>query len=177
MKPARRPIVIEHVRPAVDDGRYPIKRIVGDTLTVTADIFKEGHDQLAARIRYRAREDADWREVPMRLVDNDGWAGTVPLETNRRYVYIVEAWTDVFGSWVEEMRRRLTGGQTDLTSELLEGGALVRQAREAVRGADAEALGRALDRLAAATSRDGRLDVLLDGELRQLMFRAAPRAD
>ena len=177
VKPARRPVVIEHVRPAVDDGRYPVKRVVGDTLTVSADIFKEGHDLLAARIRYRARDAGDWREVPMRLVDNDRWAGAFPLEANTRYVYTVEAWTDVFGSWVEEMRRRLTGGQTDLTSELLEGAGLVRQAREAADGAEADALGRALDRLTAATSRDGRLDVLLDGELRQLMFRAAPRAD
>ena len=53
MKPARRPIVIEHVRPAVDDGRYPAKRVVGDVLAVSADIFKEGHDLLAARICYR----------------------------------------------------------------------------------------------------------------------------
>ncbi|HEX7214352.1 MAG TPA: maltotransferase domain-containing protein, partial [Methylomirabilota bacterium] len=177
MKPARRPIVIERVRPAVDDGRYAVKRIVGDTLTVTADIFKEGHDLLAARVCYRGRAGAEWREAPMRRADNDGWAGHVPLEANTRYVYTVEAWTDVFGSWVEEMRRRITGGQTDLTSELLEGGALVTQARAAARGADAEALGRALDRLAAATSRDGRLDVLLDGDLGHLMFRAAPRSD
>ena len=96
----------------MDDGRYPVKRVVGDTLTVSADIFKEGHDLLAARIRYRARDAGDWREVPMRLVDNDRWAGAFPLEANTRYVYTVEAWTDVFGSWVEEMRRRLTGGQT-----------------------------------------------------------------
>jgi starch synthase (maltosyl-transferring) len=177
MKPARRPIVIERVRPAVDDGRYAVKRVVGDTLTVTADILKEGHDLLAARVCYRGRAGAEWREAPMRPVDNDGWAGHVPLEANTRYVYTVEAWTDVFGSWVEEMRRRITGGQTDLTSELLEGGALVTQARGTARGADAEALGRALDRLAAATSRDGRLDVLLDGDLGHLMFRAAPRSD
>jgi starch synthase (maltosyl-transferring) len=177
MKPVRHPIVIEQVRPAVDDGRYPVKRIVGDTLTVTADIFKEGHDLLAARIRYRARGDAEWREAPLRPVDNDGWAGSFVLEANTRYAYTVEAWTDTFGSWVEEMRRRITGGQTDLTSELLEGGGLVETARDAARGADAEALGRALDRLAAATSRDTRLDVLLDGDLRQTMLRAAPRPD
>ena len=77
MKPERHPVVIEHVRPAVDDGRHPVKRVVGDVLTVTADIFKEGHDQLAARVRYRGHDAAEWREAPMRLVDNDGWAGQV----------------------------------------------------------------------------------------------------
>jgi starch synthase (maltosyl-transferring) len=177
MKPARRPIVIEHVRPVVDDGRHPVKRVVGESLTVTADIFKEGHDLLAARVRYRARDEAAWREAPLRPVDNDGWAGAFPLEANTRYLYTVEAWTDTFGSWVEEMRRRIAGGQADLTSELLEGAEMVRRAREPAHGVDAGALGRALDRLAAAGSQDERLDVLLDGDLRQLMARVEPRPD
>jgi starch synthase (maltosyl-transferring) len=143
MTRTRRPITIEGVRPAVDDGRHPVKRVVGDALTVTADIFKEGHDVLAASIRFRAVEDAEWRETPLRLVDNDGWTGSFRLEANTRYRYTVEAWTDAFGSWVEEMRRRLAGGQTDLASEMLEGAAMVRAARECAADADSAALGRA----------------------------------
>ena len=173
----RRPVVIEHVRPAVDDGRYPVKRVTGDLLTVTADIFKEGHDLLAASIRFRAAGEADWREAPLRPVDNDGWAGSFPLEANTRYRYTVEAWTDAFGSWVEEMRRRLAGGQADLASELLEGAAMLRRAREGARDADAAVLARALERLEAASSRDRRLDVLLDPDLRQVMARVQPRPD
>ena len=107
MKPERRPIVIEHVRPAVDDGRYPAKRVVGDVLAVSADIFKEGHDLLAARIRYRTHDESAWREAPLQSIDNDGWGGVFRLEANTRYRYTVEAWTDTFGSWVEEMRRRI----------------------------------------------------------------------
>ncbi len=173
----RRPIVIEHVRPAVDDGRYPVKRVVRDALTITADIFKEGHDLLAASIRFRAVGETDWRETPLSPVDNDGWAGSFPLEANTRYRYTVEAWTDTFGSWVEEMRRRLAGGQVDLTSELLEGGAMLARARGGARDADAAALTRALERLEAASSRDRRLDVLLDSDLRQVMARVQPRPD
>jgi starch synthase (maltosyl-transferring) len=177
MKPPRRPIVIEHVRPAVDDGRHPVKRVVGETLTVSADIFKEGHDRLAARICYRARDEAAWREAPLSPVDNDGWTGEFPLEANTRYRYTVEAWTDTWGSWVEEMRRRIAGGQADLSSELLEGAEMLRHARAGARGADAAALGRALERLGADASRDARLDVVLDADLRQLMARAQPRPD
>jgi starch synthase (maltosyl-transferring) len=151
--------------------------VVGDTLTVTADIFKEGHDQLAAAIRYRPAGEAHWRAAPLWPVDNDGWAGSLPLEANTRYRYTVEAWTDTFASWVEETRRRLAGGQADLTSELREGLELVRRAREASRGEDAAALGRALDRLDARPSRDVQLDILLDAELRQVMARAQPRPD
>ncbi|HSE06579.1 MAG TPA: alpha-1,4-glucan--maltose-1-phosphate maltosyltransferase [Methylomirabilota bacterium] len=177
MTRTRRPITIEGVRPAVDDGRHPVKRVVGDALTVTADIFKEGHDVLAASIRFRAVEDAEWRETPLRLVDNDGWTGSFRLEANTRYRYTVEAWTDAFASWVEEMRRRLAGGQTDLASEMLEGAAMVRAARECAADADSAALGRALERLQERPSRDAQLDVLLDSELRHLMARAQPRPD
>jgi starch synthase (maltosyl-transferring) len=177
MKKPRRPIVIEHVQPSVDDGRYPAKRTVGDRLQVSADIFKEGHDLLAAVIRYRAHDQRDWRDAPLAPVDNDGWAGSFSLEANTRYVYTIEAWTDTFGSWVDEMRRRIAGGQTDLASELLEGAELVRRARDAAGGDDAPALGRAVDRLAAAATRDARLDLLLDGDLRQVMARAQPRPD
>ena len=177
MKPERRPIVIEHVRPAVDDGRYPAKRVVGDTLAVSADIFKEGHDLLAARVCYRRRDESGWHEAPLRLVDNDGWGGAFRLEANARYLYTVEAWTDTFGSWGEEMRRRIKGGQADLTSELLEGAEMVRRARATVSGADQAALARALERVAGASSQDARLDALLDGDLRQLMARVAPRPD
>ena len=51
-------IVIERVWPELDGGRYPIKREVGDVLEVWADIFKEGHDRIAAEQRYRRWYDA-----------------------------------------------------------------------------------------------------------------------
>src|SRR5262249_10234956 len=140
MNRSRRPILIEHIRPLVEDGRYPVKREVGDRVDITADIVKEGHDVLAAVIRYRAADEADWREGPPGVVDNDGWAGSFLLARCARYVYTIEAWTDVFGSWAEEMARRIEGGQIDLTSELLEGQALVQRAEPRARPHDAAVL-------------------------------------
>jgi starch synthase (maltosyl-transferring) len=177
MNKTRAPIVIEHVGPSVDDGRYPAKREVGDRLEVTGDIFKEGHDVLAAVIRYRARGDIEWREAPLSPVDNDGWAGAFPLETNTRYTFTVEAWTDVFGSWVEEMGRRIAAGQPDFSSELLEGSALVRQAQARGHGQDAAVLGRALERFEATEAQEARLDALLDPNVCQAMSRAQERRD
>src|SRR5262245_3874769 len=68
-------LVIEDVQPEIDGGHWPIKRVVGDSIQVSADIFKEGHDLLQARVTYRALDDSDWREEPMRLVENDRWSG------------------------------------------------------------------------------------------------------
>src|SRR5215467_7746490 len=68
-------IAIEAVQPAVDGGQWPIKRVVGDTVQVSADILKEGHDVLQARVIYRALDESFWHEEPMLLVENDRWTG------------------------------------------------------------------------------------------------------
>jgi starch synthase (maltosyl-transferring) len=92
-------ILIERVSPELDGGRYPVKREVGDRLEVTADIFKEGHEVLMAVLRYRSARDADWREAPMRPLENDRWAGWFDLTDNTRYHYTIAAWVSAFASW------------------------------------------------------------------------------
>ena len=79
------PVIIERVQPEIDAGRYPVKRVQGDILEVTADIFKDGHDKIAAVLKYRRQDEDDWREAEMRFVDNDRWAGEVFLPDNTRY--------------------------------------------------------------------------------------------
>ena len=177
MTKGQRPIVISQVRPSVDDGRYPVKREVGDCLTVTANIFKEGHDTLAAVILYRSQDEPDWREVPLRLVDNDGWVGAFSLEANTRYRFTIEAWTDRFGSWADDVRRRAEGGQADLTSELLEGARLVTQTRARAAGTDATLLDGTVARGAAADSQEARLGILLQPALREVVSRLQLRGD
>jgi len=122
-------IAIENVLPELDGGHWPIKRVVGDVVEVSADIVKEGHDLLFARAVYRAEAEAAWHEAPMRLVENDRWAGEFVVAQNTRYVYSVLAFTDVFGSWRADLQKRLAAAQ-DLSSELLEGLRLVEQTVE-----------------------------------------------
>jgi len=177
MKKERRPIVITHVGPVLEDGRYPVKREVGDQLVVTADIFKEGHAVLGAAIVFRAQDESAWRESPMRLVDNDGWAGDFPLEANTRYQFTIEAWTDVFASWADETERRRAGSQPDLTSEILEGVELVHRSRASATGPDATVLDDALARLESSGDQAAKVDVLLDPRLRDVVSRRQERRD
>ena len=74
-------VIIERVQPEIDAGRYPVKRVQGDILEVTADIFKDGHDKIAAVVKYRRTCDEDWQEAEMRLVENDRWAGGCSCQT------------------------------------------------------------------------------------------------
>jgi starch synthase (maltosyl-transferring) len=119
-----RRVVVENIHPQVDGGRFPIKRVAGETVTVGADIHADGHDVLAAVILYRRTGDAAWIEGPMAAVGNDRWQGTFPVPEIGRYEYTVEGWIDRFATWRYELSKKVAAGQ-DVSSELLEGAALI----------------------------------------------------
>jgi starch synthase (maltosyl-transferring) len=174
-KDLRRSVVIENVAPTVDGGRYPIKREVGDPVEVTADVFKEGHDVLAVFLKYRRADEAGWREVPMRFVDNDRWAGTFTVDDNARYLYTIEALSDPFRSWLADLGKRVAAGQ-DVQSELLEGVAFVQAALDGAAGADIPALRGWVERLGQASQRDA-VAAASDEALAVLMDRYLDRTD
>src|SRR5436189_3194746 len=126
-------VVIENLQPLIDGGRYPIKRIVGEDLVVDADIFKDGHDVVAAILKWRVVGKRAWRETPMNFVDNDRWRGICTLYDQAVHEYTVEAWTDTFRSWQAEFTKKFEAGINDLRSEALEGAALVEAAAKRAR--------------------------------------------
>ncbi len=84
-------VVIENVQPEIQGG-YPIKRIVGDTVMVTADIFADGHDPISAQLLYRKKGERAFQKTPMQPVENDQWQGKFKVDQIGRYEYTVEGW-------------------------------------------------------------------------------------
>ncbi|MBA3883112.1 MAG: DUF3416 domain-containing protein [Chthoniobacterales bacterium] len=125
--------VIENLQPLIDGGRYPVKRVVGEDLTVEADIFKDGHDVVAAVLKWRTLGESIWHETVMTHVDNDRWRGVCSLYENTTYEYTVEAWTDTFSGWQHEFAAKFKAGIGNLTSEKLEGAALLEAAARRAR--------------------------------------------
>ena len=171
MKDPKKSIVIEAVSPTVDGGRYPVKREVGDLFEVQADIFKEGHDHLLAFLKFRPWNADAWQETPMRYVDNDRWGGAFRLAENTRYVFTIEAVTDVFRSWLADFDKRV-GADQDVRSDLLEGAQHLRAAAGRASGAVRQSLEQyaarftAADQAAAvAAAREPALAALMDGTL------------
>jgi starch synthase (maltosyl-transferring) len=119
--------VVEGVHPEVDGGRFPIKRTVGEEVLVRADIHADGHDTLAAALLFRRAGENAWGEVPMLAIGNDRWQAAFRVEELGRYEYTIEAWVDRFGSWRHELSKKFGAGQ-DVSSELLEGAAIIRDA-------------------------------------------------
>jgi starch synthase (maltosyl-transferring) len=163
-----RTVWIGNVRPELDGGRFPVKRVVGETFEVSADILREGHEALAAVIKYRTAKDASWREVAMEHIDNDRWAGRFLLEENTRYLYTIEGYADPYGSWAADLRKRLAAGM-EASSELAEGAALLRAVLPRAAGADRAWLTRRLDEIEQAASDRDRARLLLDEETARLV--------
>ena len=95
----RRRAVILAVRPEVDGGRYPVKRAIGETLTVEADIVGDGHDVLRAVVLDRRPGGVAgeaWRETELVHAGNDVWRATIEIAALGRHHYTVLAWVDAF---------------------------------------------------------------------------------
>ena len=100
-------VVIENVDPCIDGGRYPIKRVIGQELKVSADIFKDGHEQTSAILKWRKATDADWNWTPMSPTENDRWTGVCHFIENAPHEYTIEAWEDHFKSWQVEYGKNM----------------------------------------------------------------------
>src|SRR2546430_17619830 len=102
---------MEAVTPEIDGGRFPAKRVVGETVVVEGDIFTDGQDALAAVLRYRHEAATRWIETPMAPLVNDRWRGEFPVTELGRYVFTIEAWWDHFETWGRQLAKRVAAGQ------------------------------------------------------------------
>ena len=174
-------IVIQYPEPAVDDGRFAAKRCVGDTVASSADIFRDGHDILRAIVRYRGPDDTDWREAEMRRTDEHlggvRWGGSFEVDRLGTWEYTIDAWTDVFGTWRDELERKVAGGQHDLAGEMSEGALLLGNAAEsAASSEDRRLIEHAARTLAdAAVPENAKHDVALGPELLAAVQRGQQR--
>ena len=92
--------------PIVDAGRFPIKRIVGDTITVEADCFADGHEVSCACCSTATRTRANWTEAPMTSLGNDRWRGAFSVDRLGTWHYGIMAWIDPLLTWRHEFVRR-----------------------------------------------------------------------
>ena len=104
-------VVINHVNPELDCGAFPIKRCLGEKVTVTANVFADGHDQLQARLLFRHESQSDWQELPFIPLGNDRWQATFTVDQIGNYFYTLTAWVDEFGTWQHDFKKKLAANQ------------------------------------------------------------------
>ena len=161
-------IAIESVTPAVDNGQFAAKGIAGRVVEVTAKIFADGHDKLAASVLWRQEGEENWQQAPLTLETNDLWRGRFTPPVVGRYEYVVQAWWDVWGTYRYEIEKKYAAG-VGLNLELQEGRIHVEQALSRAEGEQRGPLEALLQRLDQAGSEGDKVAVLLAGEASQAM--------
>ena len=193
-------IVIEGVTPSVDNGRYAVKTIAGDEIKIGADIFKYGHDKLRAVVVFRpvtrtapvsqtycrqtpSLSGVAWRESSLTEDVNDRWLGSIVCDAVGDWVFTICAWTDVFASWRDELRKKTdadTDVNADISSELLEGASIIEQTRARIPAGsadDAREIESFVKKIRGEGDRAGKVSAALDERLAELMARHDPRSD
>ncbi len=125
-------VSIENVSPEIECGKTPIKRIINEKITVSADIFADGHDKVDALLLYRpvkkgAGKERKWQETPMIFDENDRWIGSFQIESSGKYEYTLEGWIDHFATWQYGLKKKFEDNQP-IKTELLIGAELMEDA-------------------------------------------------
>ncbi|HEY6006954.1 MAG TPA: alpha-1,4-glucan--maltose-1-phosphate maltosyltransferase [Geobacteraceae bacterium] len=164
----RKRVVIEKVSPEIDCGRFPIKRVVGETVTVRADVFSDGHDAVSATLLYRKEEEDAWREIPMDSLGNDRWEAGFIVPELGSYHYTVSGRVDHFATWKNDLKKRLRAGE-NLAADRHIGADLIESAAERAPGEERKRLLELARQIRAATDDDGALLLADDDDLARLM--------
>ncbi len=166
-------IVIDNVAPAIDAGRFAAKRIVGNSITISADVFADGHDVLAVEFLWRAADEKEWRRSSMALLNNDRWQAAFTPDRIGRYEFTVEAWWDRYGTFCRDLKLKRDAG-ADLRVEIAEGRQLLEQASPRTLDGETKVIASAIAWLSDA-SVEAASDILLAQDLREVMRETEER--
>ena len=170
----RQRVVIEHVSPELDGGKYPAKGLEGEAITVEADIFVDGADTICAELCFRPSGSAVWQRQTMKSLGNDRWEGPVSAAAPGVYDYTIEAWVDHFQTWTKGLKKKVEAGQ-DVSLDLQIGALQIIERASRAGIADAEEL----SGFAALLRSEERIEAIaaaLDGKLALLMERNPDKA-
>lgn len=164
----RERVIIENVEPEIDDGSFPVKRVLNEEVVVRADIFSDGHDRVRAQLRYRLTDQSSWSEIEMTPLVNDRWEGKFTVAELGEYRYTIEAWIDHFLTWQDDLRKKYEAGQ-DVAVELEIGSGYLRKAADRATEEDRDRLLKWSERLTADGTQDELVDLATGEEVTELM--------
>jgi len=168
-------VVIEAVAPQIDGGRHAIKRVVGDEVVVEADVFREGHDAIAARLLWRAVDATTWHEAAFSHVENDRFRGRFVVDRIGRHEYTIEAWPDAFATFQHDVVKKIAA-RSDIANDLALGQALLGEAAARADGSLRNGFKRAIHDIEALESEASRALLLVGDVVGELVARAPDRS-
>ena len=169
-------VIIEEVQPEIDGGRFPIKRVIGEEVTVEADIFADGHESLSACLLHRCEDEPNWTETPMEFLVNDRWRGFFVAEKIGCYRYTIIAWVDKFKSWRQDLSKRAEARQRDIGVNLLVGANIIANAQPRASSRDSKLIAEWMGTLQSKqVTQKEKIKLALSDTVSRIMERYADR--
>lgn len=165
-------IAIESIAPEIDGGAWAPKRIEDQEITISADVFCDGHDVIQCDLLWRRSKD-EWRRAPMRPIGNDVWTASIPPQKQGRLEFSIEAWRSPFATLIEDVRKKFEAGQ-NVELELLEVNQFLRVAENS-HGEQISTLLQKIERL--SNERGQQIALLSSPDVAKMMRAYAERED
>jgi starch synthase (maltosyl-transferring) len=166
----RKRIIIENVKPEIDCGVFPIKRVTGEKVIVHSDIYSDGHDSVSAILLYKGPNQRKWKEVPMRFIGNDRWKGEFSVEEIGIYCYTLSAWIDHFRTWQNDLKKKFDSGQ-NISAEILMGVDMIKKASEKATDKNKKRVLKYIELFTSSTETEAVISAALEPELWELIGR------
>jgi starch synthase (maltosyl-transferring) len=170
----RQRVVIESVSPEIDGGRFAAKRTIGDIVRVEADIFTDGHDSIAAVVRYWQAGLETCQENPLRFFDNDRWSASFPVTALGRARFTILGWVDHWETWRRDLTKRITA-HNDSNVDYLIGANLIEAAAHRATNPDSTWLLAKANTLRTLTDTESRRNIATDSVLNDMLRRYPDR--
>lgn len=174
MEQGRTRVIVENILPQIDGGAFPIKRVIGETVTAHATVFGDGHDSVSAVLLVRGPSTKEWTEMPMKPLGNDLWTGEFRVNEIGEYHYTVEAWVDHFQTWQKDLRKRHEAKQ-ELHLQFQIGAGFLEGALQRATGGDKKRLAEIAARFKKARAEDENVEIALGDELSDLLAKHTNR--
>jgi starch synthase (maltosyl-transferring) len=169
----RQRVIVARVSPEIDCGRFAIKRVVGESVIVEADVFADGHDLVFCQILYK-QNGHELQASPMKSLGNDRWRGEFTVRELGSYCYSVEGWIDRFATWRRDLEKRILAGQ-DVSVDLLIGADLIERAAARATSEDTGVLQKWAKQLRENAGNESGAAIALDSELLKLVHHYPER--
>lgn len=166
----RERVVIDRIIPCVEDGSFPLKRVIGDQIRITAHLIVEGHELIRAVFRYRKAGEKIWHEMPMHPVGNDEYVIDWQPAEVALWEYDVAAWSDDFENWFDGFCKKVANHDSALNVEVAIGTELAEATLQRSSGNDQKRLQEWVSALRdERRSVEDKTHLMLGGEFAHLM--------
>lgn len=161
-------VIITNISPQIEGGRYPAKSVIDEDIVISADIFADGHDEVAAAVFVKHEKDKEWKDFPMKLIMNDHWEAVFTTEKTGFYDFQIHAWPDHFTTWQKGLRKKFDAKQ-DINIELKIGLDLIDSASKQAGSKDKSLLKQWSKQLNKAGNQEAAVLLALSDEVTEVM--------